>query len=150
MMSKIGRRGFTLATAMAVAGACLYTTGWWFFKVRTGDYSDIVLAVLRKHLGHMRIKDSDFERFAAEFTPSYGTPAMSWAGMAAPVYRWTALRRFIPRETRFQHFEEDVVGKFLLSTDFFWRGADESREIVYVGYYDPYGRPCQNPFARLV
>jgi hypothetical protein len=147
-MPKIGRRGFILGAMMA--GVSLYTAGWWLFKVRPRDYSDIVLAVLRKHLGYLKVQEGDFERFASEFRPSYGNdPRVSWAGIAAPIYAWTDLRRLVPRATRFHRFEEDVVGSFLMSTDFFWRGADETREIVYMGYGPPYRRPCQNPFARF-
>jgi len=39
---------------------------------------------------------------------------------------------------------EDVQ-KFLLSTDFFNSGDDESRPLKYVRLYDPYLAPCYNP-----
>lgn len=39
----------------------------------------------------------------------------------------------------------DVVQQFLLSTDFFPE-ADETKEIKYAGYHDPYQGPCRNPF----
>ena len=34
---------------------------------------------------------------------------------------------------------------FLLSTDFFAHGADESRPLGYSQLYDPYRNPCYNP-----
>ena len=40
-----------------------------------------------------------------------------------------------------------LVERFLLSTDFFQHGADESRPVRYVTYADPYISPCYNPFA---
>ena len=36
--------------------------------------------------------------------------------------------------------------RFLASTDFFQNGADESRPLRYVTYYDPYVSNCYNPF----
>ena len=36
---------------------------------------------------------------------------------------------------------------FLASTDFFQTGADESRPLRYVAYFDPYRSPCYNPFS---
>lgn len=39
--------------------------------------------------------------------------------------------------------------RFLLSTDFFQNGADESRLVHYVAFYDPYVSPCWNPCADL-
>ncbi|MEO0477467.1 MAG: hypothetical protein AAF085_16105, partial [Planctomycetota bacterium] len=37
--------------------------------------------------------------------------------------------------------------RFLMSTDFFLNGADESRPINYVMFYHPYRSPCWNPLA---
>ena len=41
---------------------------------------------------------------------------------------------------------------FLLSSDFFALGADESKTVRYRGYYDPVRQVdrCGNPFARPV
>lgn len=41
--------------------------------------------------------------------------------------------------------EPEVFGRYLLSTDFFQHGADESRTLHYVAFYDPYVSPCWNP-----
>jgi hypothetical protein len=41
--------------------------------------------------------------------------------------------------------EPEVYERYLLSTDFFQHGADESRTPGYVTYYDPYLSPCWNP-----
>ncbi|HEX2341287.1 MAG TPA: hypothetical protein VHI98_12485 [Vicinamibacterales bacterium] len=43
----------------------------------------------------------------------------------------------------------DVYTNYLLSTDFFRHGGDESRRVRYVGYYDPAVTPCNNPLARF-
>lgn len=40
---------------------------------------------------------------------------------------------------------DDIVSKFLLSTDFFQENMNENRTIKYVLYYDPYINPCYNP-----
>ena len=39
---------------------------------------------------------------------------------------------------------------FLLSTDFFQNGADESRALSFTAYPNPYDAPCNNPFASTV
>jgi hypothetical protein len=43
----------------------------------------------------------------------------------------------------------DVYTRYLLSTDFFQHGADESRRIHYVGFFEPSVTPCTNPLARF-
>ena len=40
------------------------------------------------------------------------------------------------------------LAQFLLSTDYFINGADESRVVHYVMFFDK-TRPCSNPFAIL-
>jgi hypothetical protein len=46
---------------------------------------------------------------------------------------------------RFQRPKVDPFEQFLLSTDFFQNGGDETRTIRYVALYDPYLNPCWNP-----
>lgn len=46
-------------------------------------------------------------------------------------------------------YDSLLYERFLLSTDFFPNGADESRKVSFVRYYDPYLSPCWNPCARL-
>jgi len=40
---------------------------------------------------------------------------------------------------------ENLASQFLLSTDFFQNGMDESRTVKYGLYYDPYINLCYNP-----
>ena len=55
--------------------------------------------------------------------------------------------RDVVQET-IRHGEERVVSAFLLSSDFFVNGADTSRIVRYLGFYDPL-KACSNPFARF-
>ena len=41
-----------------------------------------------------------------------------------------------------------VVQRFLLSTDFFIEGGDETRTIAYARYYDPYVSVCYDPINQ--
>jgi hypothetical protein len=43
----------------------------------------------------------------------------------------------------------DVYTRYLLSTDFFRNGADESRRVRYLSFYHPYVTICYNPLARF-
>ena len=51
------------------------------------------------------------------------------------------------KRTRRERMEDNLATLYLLSSDFFTSGADETRVIRYVALYDPM-RPCGNPFAR--
>ena len=38
---------------------------------------------------------------------------------------------------------------YLISTDFFLNRMDESKEVKYLGWYNPHKTPCANPFSAL-
>ena len=55
----------------------------------------------------------------------------------------------LPYSNKYRHYRSDIIGNFLLSTDFFINKMDESKEISFIGLFDPYTRPCSNPFSNL-
>jgi hypothetical protein len=58
-------------------------------------------------------------------------------------------QRYRPAFSRRLPLSADVYTGFLLSSDFFQGGADESRRVRYVGFYDPSLTPCINPLATF-
>ncbi|MDP6977789.1 MAG: hypothetical protein QF570_04190 [Myxococcota bacterium] len=77
--------------------------------------------VLRRHFHYLEIDDAVFAAFARDLAKHQGP----WRPKKSP----------------------PPFSRFLASTDFFQNGADESRALTYVSYYDPYVSPCYNPFA---
>ena len=57
--------------------------------------------------------------------------------------------RSTDKRSRIARGEDTLVSTYLLSSDFFWKGSDESRKVLYLAFYDPM-RACSNPFARPV
>ena len=45
--------------------------------------------------------------------------------------------------------EERICAAFLMSSDFFTNGADETRPVRYLALYEPTKVGCTNPFARF-
>ena len=151
MTRNIGRRTFILS---AVASAfSLYVGGWWAFKVRKNDATDIILAILHKRLGYLRLDESGLVRFAHDYQgriPEKGAYLASWAGLLRPIYALFNPFELTPKAESFRQFEDHILTQFLLSSDFFQHNADETRIVRYLGYYDPYERLCENPFASLI
>ena len=58
-------------------------------------------------------------------------------------------QRFRGTLSRRSPLPREVFTHYLLSTDFFRHGADESRRVLYVGFYDPYITPCNNPLVGV-
>lgn len=55
----------------------------------------------------------------------------------------------LPYYSKYVQYRSEIVGNFLLSTDFFTNKMDPNHAVQYVGLYDPYFRPCGNPFSNL-
>jgi hypothetical protein len=147
---KLTRRRFLLA-AVPVS-ASLYVGGWWFFNVRKGETSRIIISVLKKKLYYLNISNQTLEAFVSDFQaslPSRYSKLLSWAGMLEPAYSRFEVFNLTPyTKKRFEELEEHIISNFLLSSDFFYNDAREDREIKYMGLY-PYASSCSNPFARF-
>jgi hypothetical protein len=73
--------------------------------------------------------------------------------MTGPVY--TQLSSHLEHNSlahNFKHGEERIASMYLMSTDFFQNGHDESKVVRYIEFYEPFVKihPCSTPFARPV
>lgn len=80
---------------------------------------------LREEFHYLSLSDGAVDAFVRDFDDFYGE-------RAARVARASGAPK-----------------RFLLSTDFFQNGADESHRVAYVAFYHPYRSPCYQPLARL-
>jgi hypothetical protein len=142
----IKRRRFLFgALGLAVAGGL----GAWGAVFATE--SEIVAGV-RRRLSFLKFDEAGLHSFAKDYVRSLVAKRPSW-------YRWKfhfhmlfykSPARWgisIDRRSRRGRLEDNFATLYLLSSDFFVTGADESRTIHYVNLYDPI-RACGNPFAR--
>lgn len=133
-----------------ISGVSIYAAGWWAFKVRKGDATDLIISIIRKKLGYLKIGNSELRKFAADYQNTFSARrkwGSSWAGILSPIYSVMDIYKITPYSDDFKGFEELTVTTFLLSSDFFRNGADLNREVKYIGLYDPYEQGCENPFA---
>jgi hypothetical protein len=114
--------------------------------------SEIASAV-RRRLSSLKLDDAGLHAFAKDQIGTLLAKRPTWnrlksrlrAALAKPMaaqYGGTNDRR-----SKRERIEDNLATVFLLSSDFFVKGADESRTVQYVALYDPM-RACGNPFAR--
>jgi hypothetical protein len=137
---KITRRKFLIGIGIAGAGTVAAGSGaFWFFrdhpfgmfvekvqKKLSGyryPHADLASAIT-KHYHYLTLDADGVDRFAQLYTKNFG--AKTWK---------TSL--------------EDAFERFLLSTDFFQNGADESKHVRFIMMYDPHRTVCFNPLAVL-
>ena len=114
-----------------------------------GYTDDLVVRILRRNLYYLILDDADLRAFARDVTADLDrlqTRDVRLAAYAWPLYPFLPAG-FLAENPRVRNVEDEVVTRFLQSTDFFWNGADESVPVRYLGYYRP-GIACFNPFLR--
>ena len=92
---------------------------------------------------------ADLRAFAADVTADQSvlqTRDTRLAALAYPLY--PTLPDALMDDATLKPIEDDLVSRFLLSSDFFWNGADEATPVAYLGYYIPGRSPCFNPLLR--
>jgi hypothetical protein len=144
----IKRRRF-LKVGLGVAA--LAALGVW--GVDIASEAEIASAV-RRRLGFLRLDEAGLHSFAKDYVRALLAKRPSW-------YRWKyhfqslfrkpGVRWGLSTDTRSrrERLEDNLATLYLLSSDLFVNGADESRVVQYVGLYDPM-HPCGSPFARPV
>jgi hypothetical protein len=145
-----GRRGFIQlglgVVALAGAGSL---AGWYLSEAE-------IASAVRRRLPFLRFDEAGLHVFAKDQMNALLAKRPTW-------YRWKYHVRLLfqkptagaswgrtsDKRNRRERMEDNLATVFLLSSDFFTSGADETRTIRYVALYDPV-RPCGNPFARPV
>jgi hypothetical protein len=121
-----------LLASLVGLGALLAAGAGWRWRTRLSWIAKRVRelplgpeARIAKHFDYLDLDPDGLARFVAD-----------WERYIGPLSRW----RTLPPE---------IHTRFLLSSDFFRHGADESRRIGYVAFADPYVSICANPLAQF-
>lgn len=122
-----------LGLALGLAGGSLV----WRALRRREPRASAIAKVLEVNLGYLQVREEDRERFARDFA---AVAKMAEARLANRD-RWSG--------ARLEALEERICSSFLMSSDFFKNGADESRPVRYLALYEPPTVGCTNPFARF-
>jgi hypothetical protein len=132
--------------AVGVAGLGAWGLGRLGFQIEIGS-------ILRRRLSFLKLDEGGIREFAKDQTrATFGKKIPTWNRLryhltASGASSFKRFYRSTDTRSRFARFEDTLVSTYLLSSDFFWNGSDESRKINYVAFYDPI-RACNNPFAR--
>ncbi len=144
---EIPRRTFIIGVLASAVGFSLL--GWWRLRSRTPDSLGLVADSLNRKLPFLELEPEGVNRFSQDVAAAMAKIQLSPSGELieppAPVIDGLA---FQIENGSIRFYEDTVVRKFLLSSDFFLEGADESKPVNYLGWFDEFA-PCSNPFAQL-
>jgi hypothetical protein len=138
------RRGFLLSTLALIGGSVLW-------RVSLGSEEQAIVRVLRKRLDYLQLDDEDLHTFARDLLAQHvvSTDKLKAVGGLTFLYQHFSIFGSQASSRILRHGEERIVSFYLLSSTFFLNGADESKPVRYISFYNPLDRPCGNPFARL-
>jgi hypothetical protein len=137
------RRRYVLLTGLAGL------TGILGVRFAFGSPESAIIKVISKQLGYLKLEPAGVRQFAQDLAARklVSPTRLRIIDSAGPLYTANAMSAYNKLYDGIHHGEERVTTQYLMSSDFFKNGADESREVHYLGYYDPM-TPCNNPFAR--
>lgn len=127
-----------------VAGTGLLTAGY----VVLPGFGDTVSAILNRQLEGMPLEKGAIETYIkdAENAQIWNRWELSKRAFIRAQYLTDGL---LPYNHKYKQLRDELVGSFLLSTDFFYNQMRTDRMITYQRLYNPYLRPCANPFSNL-
>ncbi len=142
---KITRRKLlALGATSGLAG--IYGLYKWHF----GDATEVIVTILHRRVGYLRVDTSTFHTFAKDyvvFRKQYERELAKLSALALPL-RFMSPYAWLERGHPYRRLEDNVVSRYLLSTDFFQNGANERTLVKYLSFYDPLLTICRNPLAR--
>jgi hypothetical protein len=113
-----------------------------------------IAAAVRRRLPMLKLDEEGLHAFAKAQIATLLAKRPSWGRLKTHLRTALAKKPVVHYEgistdkrTSRERLEDNLATVFLLSSDFFWTGADESRVVKFREFYDPM-RACGNPFAR--
>jgi hypothetical protein len=137
------RRTFLLSGAALTSALA----AWQYFGT---NVVDVIQMMVRKRLDYLVLDPAGLERFARDMAALHvnSKARLQTLSLIEPAYVHFPLSSGHNRFAYLlRHGEDRIVSTYLISSDFFLNGMNESRVVNYLGLPDPL-RACGNPFAR--
>jgi len=128
------RRKFLTIAGLGSALAAIVS-----LKFFTTSFEEAAAGTIRNELDFLKLDEGGVAQFVRDFAVNRN------ANYKLAVKGYSLLHISANRSGKVHQ----LVSSYLLSTDFFKNGMDESGTLKYVGLYDPYKRACAHPFSHL-
>lgn len=140
------RRKFIIGSLAGIFSLATYGA----YKYLSGFSGEIIVSILERRLGYLNVDNKSFVQFARDYivfkaSEKEKLKIISVFSLPLKVY---SPYRFLEQGNPIRRLENDVVTKYLLSTNFFTLDDPDNEPVDYLGFYDPLLRPCQNPLMR--
>ncbi|MGD9843506.1 MAG: hypothetical protein AB7U99_11535 [Steroidobacteraceae bacterium] len=137
------RRTFLYSGAVAISALAAW-------QLSKGSDEETIAMVVRRRLDYLKLEPDGLRKFAHDMAQLHVifSARMRALSSISPIYtRFSLSAANNSLANLLRHGEDRIVSSYLISSDFFINGTDESRVVNYLGMIDPL-RACGNPFAR--
>lgn len=116
------------------------------------DFDYVVKKIIAKATQKLKLDDRHIDLFIKEANAENYWNQFSFVKKVFITIHYILENRFIrmPYAAKYVQYKDQIIGQFLLSTDFFFNKMDVNREINYHTFYNPYKAPCGVPFANYI
>lgn len=114
-------------------------------------FRDAVLKILKQDTGKLIMLSGAYEQFVAEATREQFWVSFSLSKKVLIILHTYGgiLRSVLPLANKYQNYRGQIVGRFLLSTDYFTNKMNSTERVTYIAFYNPYKQPCSSPFSTI-
>jgi len=145
-MKKISRRKFLFIGLAAFVSAAVVSISFLSFD-------RVVFYIIKNDLSFLSVKDEQIEKFIKDARKQnhWNNKFFNWKKQlfVRLSYLVSSVWTNFPYAYKYRQYRSEIVGDFLLSTDFFMNKMDEDQALNYIALYHPYKRACSNPFSNL-
>jgi hypothetical protein len=100
----------------------------------------------------LKIEEGSIDRFIADaeqefWLQRYGLAKRALIGLHTHTRGMLGL---LPFKGKYLQYRSEIVGQFMLSTDYFYNKMDDNIQVNYAAFFNPHKGPCANPFSSAI
>ncbi|HEY9049718.1 MAG TPA: hypothetical protein VIN08_27660 [Ohtaekwangia sp.] len=115
------------------------------------NFDKVVKRILIADTQSLKVPDEAIDRFLNEAKREHFWNKFSFSKkmFICVQHFFSSLGIKLKYHTKYVQYRSMITGQFLLSTDFFLNKMDPSKDVTYIGFFNPYKTGCSNPFSSL-
>lgn len=109
----------------------------------SSSVEDATAGIILEQFKYLKLDKQGVQKFVEDYYKLTGENKYTVLQLKTKAYY------FLKVHSEKSQLVRNITTLYLLSTDFFMNRMDESREVKYVGIYNPHKTPCANPFSAI-
>jgi len=109
----------------------------------SSSVQEAMVGIIHNEFHFLKLDPQGVKRFVADYCRLNGLGKQLTMNLKTKTYR------LLKVDAEHSNLVRILTHLYLISTDFFQNRMDESREVKYLGLYNPHKTPCANPFSAV-